>query len=74
MDSAAWPTTMISWSKLTFAADWINYNIFAERSPMDLTCGKAINSTKTAASIHSVIISKASLVIAAKSREPMGLV
>jgi hypothetical protein len=53
------------------AADWIYYNNnLAGRSPMDLTCGKVINFMKTRASIHSVITLRASVVTAAKSREP----
>jgi hypothetical protein len=61
---------MISWSKLCPPLVGFHYNNLAGRLPMDLTCGKAINSMKTRASIHSAIILRASVVTAAKSREP----
>jgi hypothetical protein len=63
---------MISWSKLLKpAANWVYYNSLAGRSPMDLTCGKVINSSKILVSIHSVITLRASVVIAAISRGPV---
>ena len=62
---------MISWSKLLITVvDWIYYNSFAGRSQMDLTSGKEINSSKTPASIHSVIMLRGSVVIAAIFQEP----
>jgi hypothetical protein len=61
---------MISWSKLCPQLIRFYYNNLVGRLPMDLTCGKVINSTKTRASIHSVITLRASVVTAAKSPGP----
>jgi hypothetical protein len=65
---------MISWSKLRSAVYWIYYNRLAGPSPMDLTSGKVINSTKIAASIHSVITLRAPVIMAATSQGPAELV
>jgi hypothetical protein len=62
---------MISWSKLLMpSANWMYNNNLVVRSPMDLTSGKVFNSTKTPASLRSVITLKALIAVAALFREP----